>query len=459
MKTFLKYLLLVLILILFWWFWRTCGATKSEDVSKIKGDVIVAFKSTVTEFQKDSAFNEFKKLFDSPLSVTRSKCPCDTLELWHSDEYFELQAPASVRPDAKPAGSFERVAVLKNNYEFEQIISPQINENDFMIKGNKESYTDIKDSKNSANQSAIIESANISNMVQRLNTNSQTIKIGIMDSGLDNQSGLFNNNIVKSTSNNCPNGSFNFVDKNIDINDEHIGKHGTYVSLLLLKNLQNKKPELYVQKVINKDQKGSLFNILCAIQHSVKNKLTAVNMSLGYYGAPDELFKKYMKALKDEGIWVFAAAGNQNYEKDLEEEFGFMQWFHKHILKNPSYIRNLDNRKNKFYPAAWSKEFDNIITVTTVQNNSGSVYEFVPDQNYSPNFVFIGQKADTIINGKYGFNITEQFLVGSSYATPIVAGKTLSLPISGKTRANLVDDVARASTSPKNQIVNNKYAD
>ncbi len=156
-------------------------------------------------------------------------------------------------------------------------------------------------------------------------------------------------------------------------------------------------------KVLGADNKGDLFNVLCAMETARKNNVEVFNMSLGYYGDRDPVFAQYMKRAVDQGIWIVTAAGNQ---------------------PTPSEERNLSKREKKssFYPAYFSKEsaFDRVIAVTTM--NGSTVCD---GQNFDENFV-VGVKDDAICRFKFlkpGIpSVFTTGVIGTSYATPIVAG-------------------------------------
>jgi hypothetical protein len=90
-------------------------------------------------------------------------------------------------------------------------------------------------------------------------------------------------------------------------------------------------------------------------------------------------------------------------------------------------IRNLDIYP--FYPACLSKDFENVIAVTTISRQDDKVS---PSQNFSNSIVDVGVRCDQEIEGDFRFkdSLNRQdhlgqsiFIIGSSYAAPIIAGK------------------------------------
>jgi hypothetical protein len=137
------------------------------------------------------------------------------------------------------------------------------------------------------------------------------------------------------------------------------------------------------------------------------------------------LLRRYVKHyLTDNKILLVAAAGNSD-EVTVRKTFKDYGWPYR-----PKDPRNLD--QVCFYPASLSRsrEYPNVIAVTTVNVNNGNG-TVSPDQNFSPHVVDVGVIADKVVrrgqNVSYVFDnplyIGNETVEGSSFATPIVTGK------------------------------------
>lgn len=272
----------------------------------------------------------------------------------------------------------------------------------------------------------------------------KAIRIAVFDSGLDP---AFLNGVnwqqptelCRENVSNPPLRSltgWNFLDYPVSTNtydNQILPKHGSRVSYFLAKQFGNSNVPVRIvpMKVLGQDNTGDLFGILCAMETARKNKVDIFNMSLGYYGDRDPVFAEYMKRAVDQGIWVVVAAGNQ---------------------PNSTEERNLSRREKSFYPAFFSVEpaFDRVIAVTTI--DSGRVGA---SQNFDPKFV-AGVKADIdwrFLLLKPGGLPQLRAVLGSSYATPILAGwlgRTLreqpGLALPGVKRQQLIDKMPISTT-------------
>ena len=400
---------------------------------EIPNQMIVSFPEGTSQAQKEQArknlIEKYRGNYNPSFDLTvKQTCQCDTLELWESPIPFIIieghDGNAQVKPP--PVGgqgdgiSVEFANSLSYNYEID-------------------SYeADI------AANPHIIPTPDAPNKIgYEKKSNENPIKIAIMDTGFDTTKVQPFGLLLKSKDMvNCPlespegspKGSWNFLKNNNNVYDDHIradgklAQHGTWVTQLLLEELGPRNVQIVSMKVLDEHKRGTLFSLLCAINYAIHSNVKAINMSLGYYGVESTsvLLRKYMQKLADAKIWVFASAGNESPRADSVEKY------YKPNIRN---IRSLDERDFKFYPACLSSEFDNIITITSTQL-TGQVCD---TQNFSPKYVNVGEKTDAFatpnspfscgfysINSKSGNNRNNnEYLAGSSFATPIFAGKFL----------------------------------
>lgn len=163
-------------------------------------------------------------------------------------------------------------------------------------------------------------------------------------------------------------------------------------------------------KVLNDKNKGDLFSLMCAMSQARKLGAGIFNMSLGYYGPEDKLFRQHVQKLENDKIWLVTAAGNAVAALD--------------DTTAPTEInRDLSLRPDtsKFYPAYFAKDMQHVISVTSV-NASDQVCD---NQNYSKEAVDIGVLSD---NCGFRYTGTGESVRGTSYAAPVVSGWLATKP-------------------------------
>lgn len=215
---------------------------------------------------------------------------------------------------------------------------------------------------------------------------------------------------------------WNFAYGNDTTEDDHPHMHGSAVAKFIIDQADKyriHKINILPVKIHNKDGKSDLFSILCGFAYAANCGAKIINASFGFYAAKDsnpplilaEFVKKY---LTDKNILLVCAAGNV----DADKLIGRTQ---------TESIRNLD--VYPFYPACLSKDFENVIAVTTISPQEDEVS---PSQNFSNNIVDVGVRCDQQIDNDFRFedSLKRQdahgnpiYIIGSSYAAPIITGK------------------------------------
>jgi hypothetical protein len=210
--------------------------------------------------------------------------------------------------------------------------------------------------------------------------------------------------------------------------------HGTLVTSLIHEQLRNnawaaKNVRYMYLKTYNKHGKGTLFNNLCAMSYARQKGVKIINASWGFYSPQESaLLGYFLQELKESDITFVAAAGNEDDE--LEQN-----WFG---IVPSLFYRNLG--VNPFWPANYSLDHENVITVTTIHPKANARiyphsrddyngYEVCADQNLSNDIVSVGVFNNR--NGRFDFcdvlNITvpgnTDASSGSSFAAPVVTGK------------------------------------
>ena len=208
-------------------------------------------------------------------------------------------------------------------------------------------------------------------------------------------------------------------------------------------------PHIVPMRVLDENNKGDLYGLMCAMETARKNDIKVFNMSLGYYGSADSVFKAYLKRAIDNGVWIVTAAGNRTpTEPDTVN-------------------RNLDSMNPKFYPASFSGEpgFDKLLVATTVLLKPDREIMSSTRQNYDKKRVF-GILADDVRNTTEGrFSLVTStisgsqgwLIFGSSYATPVLTGRLARLLANNPSTSltDLMGTMQRGDSG--NQVKDNKY--
>ena len=210
--------------------------------------------------------------------------------------------------------------------------------------------------------------------------------------------------------------------------DDHPGKHGTQIALMINEQAQG-NVQIMPLKTFDRNGVGSFFNILCGFEYIINRSRkmhvpVIINASWGFY-LPDEnaplipIFDNYVQKLAESNILLVTAAGNRS-------DFG-----------NPTDEPDISVFKR--YPACLSTH-PNVKTVTTVGvlslsvSPTGSEIVF-PIENYSEQFVDVGVQTRSP-KGLFRnlLNTTDGWtgIAGSSFATACVAGEVGRIVGSGQ---------------------------
>ncbi len=254
----------------------------------------------------------------------------------------------------------------------------------------------------------------------------KTVAIGIFDSGLQDSylSGLSwqyeaQTCLSPGELGGAFQNGFSFVDEPVtptylDVNPY---RHGSRVAYLIARQFVGSGviPKLIPFKVLDKENRGDMFALLCALETARLNGVQVYNLSLGYYGEDHPLLRTYFqRILANPNQYIVVAVGNRT-TADMAAD------------------RSMDTMYPRFYPAALAAEFgfDRVLAVTTVQLPSLPKVEASLRQNYSRSLAW-GVRADTAdrfkLDGQMGS------IIGSSFAAPILAGRLARLVGEGDSR-------------------------
>jgi hypothetical protein len=233
--------------------------------------------------------------------------------------------------------------------------------------------------------------------------------------------------------------------------DDHPQKHGSRVAHLVAQQFNGGKIPVSITpfKVLNKENQGDLFGLVCAMETARKNNFKVFNMSLGYYGAEDQMLETYVKRATDAKIWIVAAAGNHYIDP----------------ITPADTTRNLSARTEKFYPAWFAKTNSRVLAATTVHLSEKGTLVACQQQNYDRQYV-VGVKEETDNTCRFtvfGDKESGTMVFGTSYAAPVLTGwlgKQLRNPVNAiadntGNRAVLLRLLPSAASG--NQVYRNRY--
>lgn len=219
---------------------------------------------------------------------------------------------------------------------------------------------------------------------------------------------------------------WNFVKDNSDVEDRHPELHGTRISAIIKQ--QYPLAEIIPVKTAQDTGACELYDVLCGLEYARINKARIVNASFSFKANPGQdvpLLRTMLDALKEDGIWLIAAAGNASqYPVDA-------------LGNTPPLGQNAPLN----LPACYSQNDDknHIVTVTTVRRSKLTrgikgwpiaAATLKVGECHSKEFVDIGvvgngaPSGDPVTDGLAfaapGFTEARP---GTSYATAFVTGK------------------------------------
>ena len=209
----------------------------------------------------------------------------------------------------------------------------------------------------------------------------QNVKVAVVDTGADVNHKLLDGSFSPS------NEWKDYIDADFDPSDELGGNfsgHGTAVSGIILQVAPN--AEILPIRILDIDGTGDMDDLISAIIHAVNNNADIINLSLGSL-SNSSVLKSAIQYAKKQGIYVVAAAGNENKNKaNFPARYSSWKDYESHIFG----VGSVDSRYNR-------SSFSNY--------GVGAVMS-------AP-----GEAIQTTYPGDMFVNAT-----GTSFATPIVAG-------------------------------------
>ncbi len=414
--------------------------------------------ATIKSALRDAAEQAGGTLTDNDIKIRR--CPCDTLINLELPPGWIIEGQNGEVAVRTPGGGQSGGVDLPGSGSLAVGLNFQINTFD----PSQQQQRDKLDSAGRENFYSALTLVNSSSTKQ--------IKIAVFDSGLF--PGTFKNSSNAEsylpvsyllTTNSCTNQRVDPANTNLtgwnftteddpkNTTDRNIVHHGSRVANLIARQFNGSGilPQIVPMKVLNTKNQGDLYGLMCAMKTAQKNGVQVFNMSLGYYGLQDDLFRKYIEEADKAGIWIVVAAGN-------------------HLVDSTGLNRNLTTLKPQFYPATFAAEFKRVVPVTTVSKAIGSnMVMACIRQNYAKEYVVGAMDGTTGPNRPSecyfrmgdGPNGTPVDVFGTSYAAPVVAG-WLGVQLAQSTSALTKRDdipgrIPNANQGNGDQVMANKY--
>jgi len=222
---------------------------------------------------------------------------------------------------------------------------------------------------------------------------------------------------------------WNFANDNSTTDDDFPSQHGSKVAKFIVDQVRaynNQRVNIIPVKIFDSQGNTSLFKILCAFSYAQHSGIKIINASFGFYWHdlynPPALFSDYIQThLTANGILLITSAGNRDITEDT-------------AVINSGFVSAADVRdlgKHPVYPAVLSAHYGNVLSVTTVFSPEDKISL---QQNHSRTFVSVGADADETCTIRIDpprnelcfqnpLTASGEPVHGSSFATPIVAGR------------------------------------
>ena len=247
--------------------------------------------------------------------------------------------------------------------------------------------------------------------------------LAVIDTGIDT---LKFGNLIGSLLWKDPSGNtlFNFLkpDGIDNLSDSNGVKHGTSVTAIALKEIRSHSmPRIMELKAFDKNGKGTIYSVSCALSYAIKNHVTLINTSWGYYGdAVDSVLEYYVKRASDMSIPVITAAGNQKEPPSHSPPY----------CDNTVPEQNRLSLSHQFFPASLSPNYPNLISVTGLsQGNLPNQLLPCKYQNFCDTIVTVGvfnkPRQQQQVCCQYSIEFLAAPIEGTSFATPVVSGRYL----------------------------------
>jgi hypothetical protein len=246
------------------------------------------------------------------------------------------------------------------------------------------------------------------------------------------------------------------------LTDQTKVKHGTSVteiSLAQLLRLGNGHiPQIMSIRAFDDSEIGSIYTVSCALSYAAQHNVDFINASWGYFGVADSVLFKYLKRASDSNIRIVAAAGNSPFPHDAGKVC-------ENTLNDLNDLERLRKKDSLFYPAGFAPDITNLVSVTQLRQHSTSGLggqDLIPCfyQNYSSKYITVGAYGNTVLSAPcctFTIPILRDPIEGSSFATPVITAKLMSVLRDRATDVKTYINVHASKSVNKDFTLNGNY--
>ena len=189
---------------------------------------------------------------------------------------------------------------------YEQIQKDKISvyvEPDYYISGESTAKVSSSDASGTYNSWGVeyIEADKYATYLQKQNT-TNSITVGVVDSGIDYNHTIFNNRIKS--------GGYDFVNSDYYPYDDH--GHGTHVSGTIVDCTPGLSINILPVKVLSYNNSGTGLNIANGIQYAANKGVDVINFSIGMYSHWNYLHDVIESAIENDVVFVMSAGNDNN---------------------------------------------------------------------------------------------------------------------------------------------------
>ena len=216
--------------------------------------------------------------------------------------------------------------------------------------------------------------------------------------------------------------------------------HGTFGFRSITDSLsEDNNIKIVPLKIFNEQGEGNLFDLTCAMYHSIDHNADVINISAGFSGQASQILENAILLAKEKGIFITAAVGNDSLNIDSLPQYP--AWY----ANKYNTIEIIDENRNL---EVNSIQYDHVISVVSL-DESDNISQF---SNFGEQSATIAAYGENIHN--YGLAGVDVVASGTSMATYFVT-KALALEIASnrnRTQKEIWKDFNQNSLINNNSI-------
>lgn len=249
-------------------------------------------------------------------AIVKESCVCNTLETWQFLDNL-LEGPIGLSGTGETTGADEQISTSTSESEIDDIdfnkyVKGELTEGSFVQANIKEILSAHKPPKDKNPLKVAIIDTGVDILHKKLDP-FLYLSNEIPYNEVDDDENCYPDNYV----------GWNFVDDNNNASDDH--GHGSHVAGIVAQysKLSDKKQTVQIIPYKTHDFRGlaNLFDVTCAMYQSVKDKVSVVNCSWGFYGNESPVLKTAIIHAYKNKITVVAASGNDSLYLEDEQQY------------------------------------------------------------------------------------------------------------------------------------------